>query len=354
MSHDVLMPQLGMAQDSAIIVSWLKAPGEAVSADDPLMEVETDKATMEVPAGRNGFLTEIRVAAGDEVPVGDVIAIISETANDVVTLPATEKAQATPDVLPEPTSNTPLSGQAVSVKAPIAAPQPPVQNDPVTPSATVSAKPVHPATKPGVAGRVLASPKARFAAADRGLDLNALVRQGAAQPIHVRDLDQFSASSGGGLSVLSAHAEGEAFAGLLTQQADPIATRRRVLSAFACGALRMAAGWSDRPIMVESSNLGDICEYLKNPDLTGVSAGRVTGDVDLFEVDLALFDLTETRLKEYRPAMGHMIQVSVATDTHGGFSLCLSFCSDVISVTVAADFLNNFAMRIEDPIRHIL
>ena len=72
MSHDVLMPQLGMAQDSAIIVNWLKAPGEAVAADDPLMEVETDKATMEVPAGRNGFLTEIRVAAGDEVPVGDV------------------------------------------------------------------------------------------------------------------------------------------------------------------------------------------------------------------------------------------------------------------------------------------
>jgi len=55
MSHDVLMPQLGMAQDSAIIVNWLKAPGEAVAADDPLMEVETDKATMEVPAGRNGF-----------------------------------------------------------------------------------------------------------------------------------------------------------------------------------------------------------------------------------------------------------------------------------------------------------
>jgi hypothetical protein len=64
--------------------------------------------------------------------------------------------------------------------------------------------------------------------------------------------------------------------------------------------------------------------------------------------------LTETRLNEYRPAMGHMIQVSVATDMHGGFSLCLSFSSDVLSATVAAAFLNNFAARIEDPVRHIL
>ena len=349
MPYEVLMPQLGMAQDSAIIVSWLKAPGDAVVADDPLIEVETDKATMEIPAGRDGFLTQIRAAVGVEVPVGDVIAIISESADDFVTMPAAGEAHATPAMLSEPASNT-----SVSAKTATAAWQPPVQNDTSTASVTVSAKPVRPAKKMGVAERVLASPKARLAVADRGLDLNALVRQGAEQPIHFCDLDQFSTSSGSGLSVLSAQAEGETFAGLLTQQADPIATRRRVLSAFACGALRMAAGWSDRPIMVESSNLGDIREYLKNPDLTGVSAGRATGDVDLFEVDLTLFDLTETRLKEYRPAMGHMIQVSVATDTHGGFSLCLSFCSDVLSVTVAADFLNNFAMRIEDPIRHIL
>ena len=71
MPYDVLMPQLGMAQDSAVIVSWLKAPGDAVVADDPLIEVETDKATMEIPAGRDGFLTQIRAAVGVEVPVGD-------------------------------------------------------------------------------------------------------------------------------------------------------------------------------------------------------------------------------------------------------------------------------------------
>ncbi|MBB99488.1 MAG: pyruvate dehydrogenase, partial [Rhodobacteraceae bacterium] len=48
MPHDVIMPALGMAQDSGLIVSWLKSPGDAVKAGDALMEGETDKATMEV------------------------------------------------------------------------------------------------------------------------------------------------------------------------------------------------------------------------------------------------------------------------------------------------------------------
>jgi hypothetical protein len=49
------MPQLGMAQDTGILVNWLKAPGDAVAADDILFEVETDKSTMEVEAGRAGL-----------------------------------------------------------------------------------------------------------------------------------------------------------------------------------------------------------------------------------------------------------------------------------------------------------
>ena len=71
------MPALGMAQDSAVIVAWHKAPGDAVKASDILMEVETDKSTMEVEAGHDGYVAELRAEAGDEVPVGDVIAVIS-------------------------------------------------------------------------------------------------------------------------------------------------------------------------------------------------------------------------------------------------------------------------------------
>ncbi len=52
MPFEVIMPALGMAQDTGRLVSWLKKVGEAVDESDVLMEVETDKTTMEVPAGR--------------------------------------------------------------------------------------------------------------------------------------------------------------------------------------------------------------------------------------------------------------------------------------------------------------
>ena len=79
--HEVIMPALGMAQDSGVIVAWHKALGEAVAADDVLFEVETDKATMEVPAGAEGFVTHIGAEAGAEVPVGEVIALIGASSD---------------------------------------------------------------------------------------------------------------------------------------------------------------------------------------------------------------------------------------------------------------------------------
>ena len=97
------MPQLGMAQDAGIIVAWHKKPGDAVASDDVLMEVETDKAVMEVPAGVNGFLTEIRAEAGSEVPIGDVIAVISDSADG----PGSKVApQAKPQAAPTPAEAT--------------------------------------------------------------------------------------------------------------------------------------------------------------------------------------------------------------------------------------------------------
>lgn len=70
------MPVLGMAQDTGKLISWLKAEGEAVVQGQPIMEVETDKATVEIEATASGTLAAISAQAGDEVPVGQVIAWI--------------------------------------------------------------------------------------------------------------------------------------------------------------------------------------------------------------------------------------------------------------------------------------
>lgn len=76
MATKVIMPALGMAQDSGILTAWLKQDGELVAVGEPLMEVETDKTTVEVEAPATGILTGITAQPGDKVPVAQIIAWI--------------------------------------------------------------------------------------------------------------------------------------------------------------------------------------------------------------------------------------------------------------------------------------
>jgi pyruvate/2-oxoglutarate dehydrogenase complex dihydrolipoamide acyltransferase (E2) component len=73
MPHEVIMPALGMAQDTGVLVAWLKAPGDPVKAGDALMEVETDKATMEEEAAHDGYLTDVQATEGEAVPAARFI-----------------------------------------------------------------------------------------------------------------------------------------------------------------------------------------------------------------------------------------------------------------------------------------
>jgi 2-oxoglutarate dehydrogenase E2 component (dihydrolipoamide succinyltransferase) len=78
MATDVKVPAAGESISEVIIGSWLKAVGDSVAADEPIVEVETDKATLEVPSPVAGVLTEQLVATGDTVAVGAVVARIDE------------------------------------------------------------------------------------------------------------------------------------------------------------------------------------------------------------------------------------------------------------------------------------
>jgi pyruvate/2-oxoglutarate dehydrogenase complex dihydrolipoamide acyltransferase (E2) component len=158
----ITMPQLGMAQDSGVLVGWLVALGAKVSADDLLFEVETDKATMEVPAGTDGYLAATLAQAGDDVPVGQAVAIIS--------------------------ADKPESPVAQSAaKAAPAKPAPQTTETPAPPKPR-AAEPVAQPHAAADSGRVLASPKLRRIAREKGLDLDRLVQAGHPQPYHMRDL----------------------------------------------------------------------------------------------------------------------------------------------------------------------
>lgn len=86
MATNVILPALGMSQDTGKIVHWLKAEGEQVTKGEPLVAIETDKATVEIEAPASGLLARVEAPAGAEVPVGQVIAVVlasDEAARDV-------------------------------------------------------------------------------------------------------------------------------------------------------------------------------------------------------------------------------------------------------------------------------
>src|SRR5438067_5448024 len=76
MPVEVIMPMLGMAQETGKVVRWLKAEGETVAKAEPLMEVETDKVTVEIEAPAAGTLAGVTASEGEDVAVGQVIAYV--------------------------------------------------------------------------------------------------------------------------------------------------------------------------------------------------------------------------------------------------------------------------------------
>jgi len=78
MAYKIIMPQLGLTMEEGSVTSWLKQPGEWVEKGDPLFIVETDKIEMEVESMGKGYLGTIQVEAGVKVPVGTLLAMLSD------------------------------------------------------------------------------------------------------------------------------------------------------------------------------------------------------------------------------------------------------------------------------------
>jgi 2-oxoglutarate dehydrogenase E2 component (dihydrolipoamide succinyltransferase) len=80
MTTEIKVPTLGESVTEATVAKWLKQPGEAIERDEPVVELETDKVTLEVPAPAAGTLGEIRAAEGSNVPVGAILGVIADGA----------------------------------------------------------------------------------------------------------------------------------------------------------------------------------------------------------------------------------------------------------------------------------
>ena len=117
---EVRMPALGESVTEGTVTTWLKAVGDAIDADEPLLEVSTDKVDSEVPAPVAGFLAEIRVPEDETVEVGTVVAIISETAPSAA--PAAPAVAAAPVAPVDPFPNASTLAAAAPVAPVVATP----------------------------------------------------------------------------------------------------------------------------------------------------------------------------------------------------------------------------------------
>ena len=105
----VTMPQLGESVTEGTITRWLKAVGDTVAADEPLLEVSTDKVDTEIPAPASGVLLSIDAAEDDTVEVGGVLAVIGEP-DDAATAPSSEPSEPSePAELSEPATPEPVA-----------------------------------------------------------------------------------------------------------------------------------------------------------------------------------------------------------------------------------------------------
>ncbi len=180
MAQVVVMPQLGNTVESCLITTWLVAVGDEVTESTLLCEIETDKSSMEVPAGVSGTVLALLAEEGDDVPVKEPLVIVG------------------------------APGEDISGLAPTSVPE-----EPATVETAPSTVPEEPATKEPVsrraadAGAPAVSPRARGLAASRGIAADQLAGTGPQGRVIERDV-QAAVAAGPGLTA-GARAQAEGF-----------------------------------------------------------------------------------------------------------------------------------------------
>ena len=212
MAGTIIMPKSGMAMEEGVIIKWLKKEGDKVKKGDPVLEVETDKSTMEVEADYEGTLLQIVYNEGDTVPVTEVVGWIGEPGEEI---PKAEKKPVAPAA--ETAAGAPGDAAAAITQAP-----------------AVDER-----------GRVKATPAARRIAKEKNIDLAAIAPSGKQGEIRAADVENARTGTGGAVKATPlagriAEKEGIDLAGLAGSGKDGKIFSKDIAAALAAKRARAA------------------------------------------------------------------------------------------------------------------
>ena len=244
MPANVIMPALELAQETGKVLRWMKAPGDTVRKGEPIVEIETDKVTVEIESPASGVLTNVTAQEGDVVPVGQTIALIAaagEVASSASTLSPPGRGQGegsgVEGARAEGIKASPLARRIAEEHgvdlARIKTASGKIEKADVL--AFVESRRMAPSNGAMVVRLVAASPKARLIAAERGVDLSALRGSGPGGAVLVADVP----------AVAPPVTTGPLTTGPLTlpspQRGEGVSTVWRIM------AERMTASWTTAP-----------------------------------------------------------------------------------------------------------
>jgi pyruvate dehydrogenase E2 component (dihydrolipoamide acetyltransferase) len=158
MSVSVTMPRLGESVTEGTVTRWLKSEGDHVDADEPLLEVSTDKVDTEIPSPASGTLISIKVQEDETVEIGVELAVIGDAAEAGAPAPAEQPAPAAPAPAAAPVAPVAPQPEPVQAATPAPAAAPPVAAPPAPVPQPAAAPPVTPAPAAPVAAPVAAAP----------------------------------------------------------------------------------------------------------------------------------------------------------------------------------------------------
>ncbi|MGY4921418.1 2-oxoglutarate dehydrogenase, E2 component, dihydrolipoamide succinyltransferase [Streptomyces sp. 900105755] len=185
---DVVLPALGESVTEGTVTRWLKSVGDSVEADEPLLEVSTDKVDTEIPAPTSGVLLEITVGEDETAEVGAKLAVIGAPG----AAPAAAPAPAPAAAAPAPAAPAPAPAAPAPAPAPAAPAPAPAAAAPAPAPAPVAAAPVTPAPAPAPAAPVdegaYVTPLVRKLAAENGVDLGSVKGTGVGGRIRKQDV----------------------------------------------------------------------------------------------------------------------------------------------------------------------